>query len=189
MAERRFARPATEPLLQLTFTVTATERDPDLSNNSATETTVVVEPTEADVSINLPSSVEGYAGQNIWLGIEVDNAGPATATGLTVTLEFPRGLRPTLNGGVCAETADGLSCSYSWGSGSAGRGLADIIGITAAEAGSYTVHGSVIADQPDPVTSDNSDTTVVTANPAADLSAQIVESADPASPGRSSRTR
>jgi uncharacterized repeat protein (TIGR01451 family) len=177
--------PSTAGVLQLTFSVTATERDPDRSNNSQTETTVVVEPTEADVSVNLPSSVEGYARQNIWLGsIEVRNAGPATATGVTVTLEFPPGLRPSYGGGQCTETTTGLSCSYPWGSIPPGRGSFGIIGVTAADAGSYTVHGSVIADQPDPMTSDNSDTTVVTANPAADLSTQIAESADPASPGK-----
>jgi uncharacterized repeat protein (TIGR01451 family) len=92
--------PSTAGVLQLTFTVTALEPDPDLSNNSQTEDTVVVEPTEADVSINLPSSVEGYAGENIWLAVEVDTAGPAIATGLTVILEFPSGLRPGVGGGV-----------------------------------------------------------------------------------------
>jgi uncharacterized repeat protein (TIGR01451 family) len=45
--------PSTAGVLQLTFTVTATERDPDLSNNSQSETTTVVQPTNADVSINL----------------------------------------------------------------------------------------------------------------------------------------
>jgi uncharacterized repeat protein (TIGR01451 family) len=176
--------PSTAGTLQLSFTVTATERDPDLSNNSATVTTEVIEPTEADLSINLPGSVEGYAGQNIWLpDIEVRNAGPATATGVTVTLELPHGLSPSYGGGVCTETSSGMSCSYSGGSMPPGRGLGFIIGVTAAQAGSYTVQGSVTADQPDPVTSNNSDATVVTANPAADLSVQIAESADPASPG------
>lgn len=176
--------PSTAGALQLTFTVTATERDPDLSNNSDTETTAVVEQTDADVSINLPSSVAGYAGQNIWLGnVEVRNAGPATATGLIVTLEFPLGLRPSVGGGVCTETDTGLHCSYSWGSLPPGSGSVGIIGVTATDAGSYTVQGSVTADQPDPVTSNNSDATVVTASPAADLSVQIAESADPASPG------
>ena len=47
--------PSTPGVLRLTFTVTATEPDPDLSNNSQTEDTVVAEATEADVSINLPS--------------------------------------------------------------------------------------------------------------------------------------
>jgi uncharacterized repeat protein (TIGR01451 family) len=45
------------------------------------------------------------------------------------------------------------------------------------------VQGSVTADQLDPVMANNSDATLVTANAAADLSAQIAESADPASPG------
>jgi uncharacterized repeat protein (TIGR01451 family) len=177
--------PSTAGVLQLTFTVRATEPDPDLSNNSQTENTVVVEPTEADVSINLPSAVEGFAGENIWLGsIEVMNVGPATATGLTVTLEFPHGLSPGIGGGLCTETDSGLSCSYSWGSLLPGSASLGVVGITASEAGSYTVRGSVTADQPDPVASNNSDSAVVIANPAADLSVQIMESADPATPGQ-----
>ena len=175
--------PSTAGVLQLTFTVTATERDPDLSNNSQTETTTVVQPTEADVSINLPGSVQGYTGQNIFLDFEVGNAGPATAIGVTVTLQFPPGLSPSSGGGVCTDTGSGLSCTYSLGSVPAGRGIAEIIGVTASVAGSYTVQGSVTADQPDPVPSNNSDSTLVTATPAADLSAQIADSADPATPG------
>jgi len=64
--------PSAAGALQLTFTVRAAERDPDLSNNSQTESTMVVAPTEAEVSIDLPTSLDGYAGQNfIWLGVEV----------------------------------------------------------------------------------------------------------------------
>jgi uncharacterized repeat protein (TIGR01451 family) len=176
--------PSTPGVLQVTYAVTATEQDRDLSNNSDTENTVVVEPAEADVSINLPTSVEGYAGQNIWLGVEVQTAGPAIATGLTVILEFPPGLRPGVGGGVCTETDTGLRCSYSFGGGlPPGTGNSGILGIMASEAGSYTVRGSVTADQPDPVLSNNVDSTVVNASPAADLSVQIAESADPSTPG------
>jgi uncharacterized repeat protein (TIGR01451 family) len=145
----------------------------------------VVEGTETDVAIDMPSTAEGFAGQNTWLGsIEVRNLGPATATGLTVTLEFPPGLSPSYPLMVqCTETNTGLSCSYPWGSLPPGAASLGIIGVTAAEAGTYTVRGSVTADQTDPVTENNTDATVVTANPAADLSAQITDSADPASPG------
>jgi len=175
--------PSTAGVLQLTFTVSANQPDRDLSNNSQTETTTVVQPADADVSINLPSSVAGYAGQNIFLDFEVGNAGPATATGVTVTLEFPRGLSRSFGGGVCTDTGSGLSCTYSLGSLPAGRGIGEIIGVSASGAGSYTVQGSVAADQPDPVLSNNSDSTLVTVTPAADLSAQIAGPAGPAAPG------
>jgi uncharacterized repeat protein (TIGR01451 family) len=177
--------PSAAGVLQLTFTVRAAERDPDPSNNSQTETTVVVEPTEAEVSIDLPTSVEGYAGQNfIWLSVEVRNGGPASATGLTVTLQFPSGLSQGYGGGVCTDTGSGQSCTYAIpGSVPAGSGVVDLIGVAASAAGSYTVSGSVTADQPDPVLSDNSDSTLVTVTPAADVSAQIADSTDPATPG------
>lgn len=174
--------PSTAGVLQLTFTVTATERDPDLSNNSQTGTTTVLQPTNADVSIHLPSSAAGYAGQNIFLSVQVGNAGPATATGVTATLQFPPGLSPN-NGGVCTATGVGLSCTYLLGTVPAGTGIADIIGLTATTAGSYTVQGSVTADQPDPVLSNNSASTLVTVTPAADLSAQLAGPASPAAPG------
>jgi uncharacterized repeat protein (TIGR01451 family) len=177
--------PSTAGVLQLTFAVSATERDPDLSNNSQTETTMVVEPTEAEVSIDMPTSVEGYAGQNfIWLSVEIRNAGPAPVTGLTFTLQFPPGLSEGYGGGVCTDTGSGQSCTYAIpGSVPAGSGVGDLIGVAASAAGSYTVSGSVTADQPDPVLSDNSDSTLVTATPAADVSTQIVDSTDPATPG------
>jgi uncharacterized repeat protein (TIGR01451 family) len=175
--------PSTAGVLELTFAVSAAERDRDLSNNSQTETTTVLQPTDADISINLPTSVTGYVGQNLFLNLEVGNAGPATATGVTVTLEFPRGLSPSSGGGVCTDTGSGLSCAYSLSSLPAGSGIGEFIAIAASAAGTYTVQGSVTADQPDPVLSNNSDSTLVTATAAADLSAQIVESADPATPG------
>jgi uncharacterized repeat protein (TIGR01451 family) len=175
--------PSTAGVLELTFAVSAAERDRDLSNNSRTETTTVVQPADADISINLPTSVTGYVGQTLFLNYQVGNAGPATATGVTVTLEFPRGLSPIAGGGVCTDTGSGLNCIYPSSSLAAGHGLAGFIPVMAAAAGTYTVQGSVSADQPDPVLSDNSDSTLVTLNPAADLSVQIVESADPATPG------
>jgi uncharacterized repeat protein (TIGR01451 family) len=176
--------PSTAGVLELTFTVSATERDRDLSNNSRTETTTVVQPTDADVSINLPTSVTGYVGQSLFLNLEVGNAGPATATGVTVTLTFPRGLSPSSGGGVCTDTGSGLSCTYSLSSLPAGSGIGEFIAVAGSAAGTYTVQGSVSADQPDPVLSNNSDSTLVTLNPAADLFAQIVESAGPATPGK-----
>ncbi len=84
---------------------------------------------------------------------------------------------------MCTDTGSGLSCTYSLGSLPAGRGIGEIIGVSASGAGSYTVQGSVAADQPDPVLSNNSDSTLVTVTPAADLSAQIAGPAGPAAPG------
>jgi uncharacterized repeat protein (TIGR01451 family) len=174
--------PSAPGLLQLTFTVAATERDPDRSNNSQTGTTTVVEPIAADLSINLPNSVAGYAGQNIWLSVDVGNAGPAPATGVSVTLRLPPGLSQSYGGGACTDTGTGLTCSYALGAVPAGGGTVDIIGLTASTAGSYTVQGSVTPDQPDPTLSNNSDSTLLTASAAADLSAQIASSPNPAAP-------
>ena len=173
--------PSMAGVVQQTFTVDANEPDPDLSNNAQTETTQVVEPTAADVSINLPDSVRGHAGQPIQFGFDVQNAGPATATGVTATLRFPAGVTPSR--GTCTDTGSGLSCSYSLGSFLPHTASISLLMLTVSAAGSYTVHGSVTSDQPDPVTTNNVDTASVSVQPAADLSVHVADSSDPALPG------
>jgi len=175
--------PATAGILQLTFTVTASEPDPDRSNNTQTETVEVVEPVEADVSVNLPSLAQAYAGQPFFFSVEIRNGGPATATGIMVTLELPPGLVPA-NPAGCTTTGAGLTCSYSFQDIPPLRGIVALIPMTALAAGSYTVLGRVAADQPDPVGSNNSDAGTVEVRPAADVSVQVAESADPATPGQ-----
>jgi uncharacterized repeat protein (TIGR01451 family) len=175
--------PATAGTLQVTSAVTAAEPDPDLSNNSQTATVEVVEPVEADVSITLPSFAQLYAGQPMFYSVEVQNAGPATATGITATLDFPPGLSP-LEQSACTATGTGLTCAYSFGDLPPQRGSGLPILLAPATAGSYTVHGRVSAAQPDPAGSNNSDTGVVDVWAVADVSVEVAESADPATPGR-----
>jgi uncharacterized repeat protein (TIGR01451 family) len=175
--------PSTVGTLQLTGTVTAAQRDPDPSNNSQTGAVAVVQPVEADVSINLPTAVQGYAGQPMFYFVEVANAGPAPATGLTVTLGFPAGLGPADPTG-CTTTDTGLTCSYSFGDLPARSGSITPLLLEPVAAGSYTVSGRVGADQPDPDGSNNTDTGAVEISPAADLSVRIAESTDPTTPGQ-----
>ncbi len=175
--------PSTAGTLEITFTVSANEPDPDLSNNSETETTTVVDPpAQADVALHLSRFSRGYAGGPIPFSIEVRNNGPATATGLVVTVRFPLGIGPARDRS-CTETGDRLICTYPFGSLPSGVGGVMLLYLTASAAGSYTVEGSVTADQPDPDLSNNVDSAVVTVLPAAELSVDVTESADPATPG------
>jgi len=100
-----------------------------------------------------------------------------------VTLELPPGLIPANPAGSTA-TGTGLTCSYSFQDIPPLRGIVAPIPMTALAAGSYTVLGRVAADQPDPVASNNSDAGTVEVRPAADVSVQVAESADPATPGQ-----
>jgi uncharacterized repeat protein (TIGR01451 family) len=138
---------------------------------AATATAAARPPTEADVSIDLPATVSGYLGAPIWLSVSVANAGPASATGIHVTLEFPSGLSPTAL--TCTDSGTGSTCTYSIGSLAAGLGAADILELRASAAGSYTVRGQVTADQADPNTANNVDTAQVEVTESSDVSIDL----------------
>jgi uncharacterized repeat protein (TIGR01451 family) len=180
------ATPTSPGLLQLTFEVTANEPDPNPMNNSDTETTQVNEATDADVSLRV-GDAQGFAGQRICcLGVEVFNAGPADATGITVTLLFPPGLRPGEGapGSCTADEGGATTCEVGFGSIPDRAGSSLLMEVRADAAGTYTVTGSVSADQPDPDTSNNADSGTVVVHPAADVSVRKTDSADPATPGQ-----
>jgi uncharacterized repeat protein (TIGR01451 family) len=177
---------ATTPgLIDLTFHVTANEPDPHRANNTSVETTQVNEAIEADLSIAV-GDAQGYAGQPIFLSVGVFNGGPADATGITVTLEFPSGLALAEGEqGSCTVGEGGTTtCQLGFGSIPSGRGSARPIELHSDTAGTYSVTGSVSADQPDPNTSNNSDVGTVAVHPAADLSVSKADSSDPAKPGQ-----
>jgi len=175
--------PATAGTLELTFTVRANEPDPDLSNNSQAVTTDVLEPTEADVSLSFSGTAPSYhVGELIRFSINVRNAGPATATGITVTVRLSRGLT-AVDPGPCTQTDTGTTCTYLFGSLPPGAGSIGIIEIIATTQTRHSVQGTVTADQPDPDLSNNSAGVGFSATALADLSVQVTESSDPATPG------
>ena len=175
--------PATAGTLELTFTVRANEPDPDLSNNSQAVTTEVVEPTEADVSLSFSGNAPSYhVGELIRFAINVRNAGPATATGVTATVRLSRGLT-AVNAAPCVQTDTETICTYLLGSLPPGAGSSGIVEIMATVQTRYSVQGTVTADQPDPDLSNNSAGFGFSATYLADLSVQVTESSDPATPG------
>ncbi|HEV2400268.1 MAG TPA: C25 family cysteine peptidase [Candidatus Sulfotelmatobacter sp.] len=74
--------------LTQTAAVSSTTTDPNLGNNSATVSTLVS--TSADLSVtNTPAPVPVQAGNNITYTQVVTNAGPSTATGVSLTETLP----------------------------------------------------------------------------------------------------
>jgi uncharacterized repeat protein (TIGR01451 family) len=82
--------------------------DPDLRNNDDTHIALIGNPSVADVSVSNEaiSDVVG-AGERFTYYLAVDNDGPATATGVTLT--------DTLPGGATYVSASGLSCTQGGG--------------------------------------------------------------------------
>ncbi|HKR67151.1 MAG TPA: hypothetical protein VJZ00_25725 [Thermoanaerobaculia bacterium] len=70
-----------------TATVATSSADPDTSNNSDTENTTVTQ--IADLSVTKTGPATGTAGTNITYPISIANAGPSTATSVSLTDTLP----------------------------------------------------------------------------------------------------
>ena len=100
-----------------TPSVASTVGDPNSANNSATSTTVVASPTQSDVSIVKTASPEPVnQGTNLVYSLMVKNAGPAVATGVTVTDTLPAQVSYTSSftaQGTCAYSAPTVTCNLN----------------------------------------------------------------------------
>jgi uncharacterized repeat protein (TIGR01451 family) len=176
--ELRAAEPGT---YDIAGSVSADQPDPVTSNNSDSAQ-IVVAPSDADVSIDLQDS-SARAGEPFFYGFLVGNAGPGTATNVVATVELPTGIELLGEGsGSCAQSGRFVTCPL--GSIPAGRGLATIWTLRAPAAGTYTITGSVMADQPDGVSHNNTDSGTITVTPAADIAVAVSDSMDPVKPGQ-----
>ena len=139
------------------------------------------DPGDADLGLVFAPTTQTLEGQMFGVGYLVGNAGPAGATGVVVTLVFPSGLTPA-DTTACAPGAAGLVCTYPVSSIPAGSGVTGIVYLTAAAAGTYTITGTVTADQPDPVAADNTATLTVSVVAGADLTVQLLPAMDVTGP-------
>jgi uncharacterized repeat protein (TIGR01451 family) len=157
--------PATVGTLTNTATVSAATSDPNTSNNSATATATVV-PT-ADLSIaNTDSPDPVHVGQNLTYTIKVANAGPSSATGVTVTDTLPKGAglaSATASQGSCTQSKQSVTC----GLGTIPNGAAATVTIVVRPASRGTIvdTATVKGQQADPDTSNNSATATTTVLP------------------------
>ena len=165
----------------------ASSPTPDLntSNNRAEVVTRVGAPGEADVEVEKSSPpISIVTGENVTYTIVVRNAGPATATGVTLTDTLPAGftlVSATPSQGSCSDTICSLGTLAP-----ATSATVTLVATTSAT-GVFVNTATVVAAEPDPIPANNTatqPTTVATADQA-DL---VIEKLGPAilAPGSSS---
>lgn len=178
--------------------VVSDQVDADPSDNTVTETTSIVNQTTPTIDLSLTKTdsadpvVAGAGPGNLVYTLTVTNAGPDTATNVTVTdtLTLPAGVDPPLDSAVNASqgviTLGFGGRSFSWDVGTLASGETANVTVTltvdsnaAAGAAAIRNEAQVFADQAD---SDNSNNTVVESTDVArevDIALTKAESADP----------
>ena len=101
--------------ISLTATVSSATSDPIPSNNSATATTFVTSPTQADVAIVKTASPEPVdQNTNLVYTLQVTNNGPAVAQGVTVSDPLPSQVTfssVSTTQGSCSQSAGTVNCN------------------------------------------------------------------------------
>jgi uncharacterized repeat protein (TIGR01451 family) len=135
---------------------------------TSSENVTIVAPTGTDLSITktAPSSVP--AGGTITYTIVVHNAGPAQATGVTVTDALPPALTFGSASSICTQKKGTVTCKV--GTLASGAGSTITITATAPTPGSISNTASVTGAQTDPNQANNQATATTTVQAAADLS-------------------
>jgi uncharacterized repeat protein (TIGR01451 family) len=174
--------------------VTATERDPNVDNNTATIGAIVTRPPEptqpADLSVvKTGSSSTGTVGQPFTYQIVVANGGPGPATGVVLSESVPDGVSlvsATPSQGSCGTTQQ-FSCQL--GSINAGAQATVTVVVVPTRAGTFSNLAAVTGNEPDPNPNNNAETASASATGDADLAIVKQATPDPVAPGDTLRYR
>jgi len=136
------------------------ETDPNPANNSSTETTTVVEPQDpasADLEITAVADVGRTASdQGFTYRLTVKNHGPATATGVRLTNDLPRGIAlDTASQADCSDTDPMLCALGTLRIGAEATVTLDVIRTIRTEAVTLPNQAAVNGEQHDPNTANN----------------------------------
>ncbi len=151
-------------MLTNTVVVASTTPDPDGTNNTDTEPSLVVAPGSADLAIVKTDAPDPQAaGLPVSYTLTITNNGPATATNVTVTDPLPAGTALLAASAGCSVAASTLSCTI----GTLAPGASTAVGVTISTPplpGLLTNVATVSATETDPVPANNTepeDTTLV----------------------------
>jgi uncharacterized repeat protein (TIGR01451 family) len=159
--------------------ISSSVSDPNTANNTATVTTLVASPTQADVSINKTASPNPVnQGTNLTYTLTVYNAGPAIAQSVVVSDAIPAQVTYTSSSttvGSCTYTASTTTVGCTLGNMSVGDTIVVTINVNAATFSSSTLStntATVSASTSDPNLSNNTSsfTTTIQASTGVDIS-------------------
>ena len=175
------------PELANTVTVSSDTVDGDSTNNSATETTDVVE--SADVVLTkIGQGSDITPGEQATFSVEVVNVGPSDADAVVVTDTLPAGLTFVSASGASCDVdpvdASVIHCDLgTLAAGSPAVVITIIVDVAPDVAGDVVNEAEVVSATPDPVPENNGDTSEDPTSPDADLSIEKVDLVDPALAG------
>ena len=171
--------PASTVILVNTATVSSAIPDPDPANNTDTATTAVGP--AADLSMVKTGPATAPAGSNLTYSLIVANAGPSTATGVSMTDTLPAGttfVSATGTGWTCTNAANvSVTCTRpTLLTGTTAPGISVVV-TAPAQGASLTNSATVSSATNDPDPANNTDTADTTVTAVADLS--IVKAGPP----------
>ncbi len=185
---RATSPPAATGSLVNTATVTApgTVFDPDTANNTATDTDTLTPQTDLQITKTDGATTE-IPGTPVTYTITATNAGPSTATGVSVTDIFPAELTGCIWTAGAANGAIGYSPAGAGNIGDSAMTFPPTGAVTytvtcnidPAARGSLANTATVASATADPTSSNNSFTDTDTLTPQVDLTVAKVESIDP----------
>lgn len=165
--------------------VSSSTTDPTPGNNSASESTTVTASTLVDLALSLSASPDPVlAGEQLSYVATVSNAGPASASGVTVELPLPAGTSlasgSVTGGGNCLTVGSNVQCSFTGAvsAGGANARAATIVLALAPSAATGTLNASaqVSSTNTDTDPSNNAASQAVQVDAEADLVASLTVS-------------
>lgn len=147
-------------------TVSSATPESTLQDNTSRATTEVLAPITADVSVMKSGPAMAQIGDTVEYRIEVDNAGPATATGVAVADSLPAGARL-----IDADGGQVIGSVVTWNLASlnANAGQAFMVRVAFDSVGAYTDVATVSAAEPDPNLANNVDSVTTRVPEGADM--------------------
>ena len=164
--------PAQGGSLTNSASIASTTADPNSGNNSASVSTTVN--ASADLSVTKSGPATVTAGSNVTYTLNAANAGPSTATNVSLTDTLPAGVTfvsvNASNGGWSCSNAGNVSVTCTRGTWVSGASTTFTVVVTApSQSAALTNTAAIASTTPDPNSGNNSATANTTVNASADL--------------------